>query len=166
MSEYGHHYPPQILEVGSPAPDFTLRATPDQSLTLSELRGRPVVLVFYPADWSAVCGDELAVFNAALPLFRKKNAVVLGISVDSAWSHQAFAKDRGFHFDLLSDFEPKGEVAKRYGVYDFHAGTDARALFLIDGAGVIAWSYLSPMAINPGADGVLDALDALPSVRS
>jgi len=162
MSDYARHYPDEILGAGAPAPDFTLHATPDQTLGLSELRGRPVVLVFYPADWSAVCSDELTVFNAALPLFAKKDAVLLGISVDSAWSHQAFIKDRGLRFDLLSDFEPKGEVSKRYGAYDFGAGVSRRALFLIDRDGTIAWSYLSPVALNPGADGALDALDALP----
>ncbi|MGO1317487.1 MAG: redoxin domain-containing protein [Cellulomonadaceae bacterium] len=160
MSENGQGQD-TILPAGTEAPDFTLRATPDQTLTLSELRGRPVVLVFYPADWSAVCGDELNVFNAALPLFRKHDAVVLGISVDSVWSHQAFIKDRNLHFDLLSDFEPKGEVARRYGAYDAAAGSARRALFLIDASGRVAWSYLSPVAINPGADAVLDALDRL-----
>lgn len=155
----------QILSPGTAAPDFTLRATPDQTLTLSELRGRPVVLVFYPADWSAVCGDELTVFNAALPLFREKNAIVLGISVDSVWSHQAFVKDRNLHFDLLSDFEPKGEVSRRYGAYDARAGSSERAVFLVGPDGTIAWSHLSPVAINPGADGVLDALDHLGATK-
>lgn len=162
MTAYARHYPDELLPAGTPAPDFTLHATPDQTLSLSELRGKPVVLVFYPADWSAVCSDELSVFNAALPLFRKRDAVVLGISVDSAWSHQAFIKDRGLHFDLLSDFEPKGEVSKRYGAYDFGGGTSKRALFVLDADGTIAWRFQSPVALNPGADGALDALDALP----
>ncbi|RMX06482.1 peroxiredoxin [Corticibacter populi] len=153
--------PTTILQPGTPAPDFSLRATPDQSLRLSELRGRPVVLVFYPADWSPVCSDELAIFNEALPLFRKKETQVLGISVDSVWSHQAFIKARGLHFDLLADFEPKGAVSRAYGAYDETVGSSRRALFLIDAEGQIAWSYLSPVAVNPGADGVLDALDAL-----
>ncbi len=135
--------------------------SPDQTLALSELRGRPVVLVFYPADWSAVCGDELNVFNTALPLFTKYGATVLGVSVDSVWCHQAFVAARQLHFDLLSDFEPKGEVSKRYGAYDFHSGASRRALLLIDGDGAVRWSHLSPTAINPGVDGVLDALDGL-----
>lgn len=161
LSDYVDHHPKAILAPGVEAPDFTLRATPDQSLRLSELRGKPIVLVFYPADWSAVCGDELNVFNAAQPLFHDAGAVVLGISVDSVWSHQAFVAARSLHFTLLSDFEPKGEVSRRYGAYDFHAGTSSRALFVIDPQGVIAWSYQSPVAINPGVDGVLDALDSL-----
>lgn len=155
--------PSSILPAGTPAPGFTLAATPDQTLALAELRGQPVVLVFYPADWSAVCGDELAVFNQALPMLRKDKAVVLGISVDSAWCHQAYRESRQLHFDLLSDFEPKGAVARLYGAYDEAHGCCKRALFVIDGDGVIAWSYLSPMAVNPGVDGVLDALEALPA---
>lgn len=157
--------PAAILAPGTPAPDFTLHATPDQSLSLRELRGAPVVLVFYPADWSAVCGDELVVFNQALPLIRKQGGVVLGISVDSAWSHQAFVKDRNLHFDLLADFEPKGAVSRLYGAYDEAHGFSRRALFVVDAQGEIAWSYLSPTAINPGADGVLDALDQLTKGR-
>ena len=146
---------------GTPAPDFTLTATPDQTLSLHELRGAPVVLVFYPADWSPVCGDELGVFNAALPLFKPKQAQVLGISVDSVWSHQAFIEARHLHFSLLADFEPKGAVSRAYGAYDDAAGSSKRALFVVDAAGKIAWSYLSPVAVNPGVDGVLDALDRL-----
>ena len=161
VSDYIDHHPKSLLQPGAEAPDFSLRATPDQSLTLSELRGAPVVLVFYPADWSSVCGDELNVFNVAHPIFHRSGATVLGISVDSVWSHQAFVADRHLAFPLLSDFEPKGEVSKRYGAYDFHAGTSSRALFVIDASGSIAWSFLSPVAINPGVDGVLDALDAL-----
>lgn len=150
-----------LLAAGTMAPDFTLPATPDQRLTLSELRGNPVVLVFYPADWSLVCGDELALFNAALPLLKPKRAQLLGISVDSAWSHQAFIKASKLGFDLLADFEPKGAVSRLYGAYNASAGCSQRALFVIDAQGRIAWSHLSPMAINPGVDGVLDALDQL-----
>ena len=155
--------PSRILPAGTPAPGFTLDATPDQTLSLAELRGNPVVLVFYPADWSAVCGDELAVFNQALPMLRKDKAAALGISVDSVWCHQAYRESRQLHFDLLADFEPKGAVAHLYGVYDEGHGCCKRALFVIDGDGVIAWSHLSPMAVNPGVDGVLDALEALPA---
>lgn len=154
--------PDQILAAGTIAPDFTLYATPDQTLSLSELRGKPVVLAFYPADWSAVCGDELALFNQTLPMFKEQGATLLGISVDSSWCHQAYIQDRKLHFELLSDFEPKGAVARTYGAYDQQHGYCKRALFVIDKDGVIAWSYLSPTAINPGADGILDALEQLP----
>ncbi|WP_409260493.1 redoxin domain-containing protein [Pseudomonas putida] len=149
------------LPAGTAAPDFTLYATPDQPLSLRELKGNPVILAFYPADWTSVCGDQLTLYNQLLPTFKEYGAALLGISVDSTWCHQAFAKDRNFHFSLLADFEPKGAVARQYGAYECHLGVCKRALFVIDKEGVVAWSYVSPMAINPGADGILDALDAL-----
>ena len=150
-----------ILQPGAPAPDFRLQATPDQHLRLSELRGNPVILAFYPGDWSPVCGDQMALYNEVLPMFKDAKATLVGISVDSAWCHQAFAADRKLRFSLLADFEPKGAVSKRYGAYDEDAGTSKRALFVLDADGRIAWSHLSPVAINPGADGILDALDRL-----
>lgn len=154
-------YPESYLQPGTEAPDFTLRTTPDQTVSLNELHGHPVILVFYPADWSPVCGDELAVYNELLSEFRRYDAQLLGISVDGVWSHDAFAADRNFHFPLLSDFEPKGEVARAYGVYREREGIAERALFVIDGEGVIRWSYVSPVGVNPGADGILTALEAL-----
>jgi peroxiredoxin len=152
---------PELLSPGTPAPDFQLPVTPDQKLTLSELRGRPVILAFYPADWSPVCGDQMALYNEILPEFQKYDAELIGISVDGVWCHTAFAKDRNLHFPLLADFEPKGAVAKAYGVYFDQAGITQRALFVIDKDGIIRWSYCSPIAVNPGADGILDALEAL-----
>ena len=151
-----------ILGPGASAPDFALHATPDQNVSLSDFRGQTVILVFYPADWSPVCGDELALFNELLSEFRHHNAVLIGISVDGVWSHNAFARDRKFHFPLLADFEPKGKVARDYGVYRDADGITERALFVIDKNGTIAWSYCSPIAVNPGADGILDALESLP----
>jgi peroxiredoxin len=128
---------------------------------LSEFRGRPVIIAFYPEDWSPVCSDQLALYQAVLPEFRKFDAELVGISVDSVWSHLAFAKDRNLHFPLLSDFEPKGEVARTYQVYRANEGTTERALFVIDAAGIIRWSYVSPVGVNPGADGILRALESL-----
>jgi peroxiredoxin len=151
-----------ILSPGTNAPEFSLHVTPDQELSLRELRGRPVVLAFYPADWSPVCGDELSVFNEVLPELRKYNAELLGISVDGAWSHDAFAKQKHLHFPLLSDFQPKGETARSYGAYREKDGVCERALFVLDKEGVIRWSYCSPVAVSPGADGILNALEALP----
>ena len=153
--------PDTALAAGTPAPDFTLRATPDQSVSLSELRGHPVVLIFYPADWSPVCTDELAVFNQLLPEFQRMGAVVLGISVDGVWCHAAFADARNLQFQLLSDFEPKGKVAREYGAYREKEGSCARATFVIDKDGVIAWSDVSPVGINPGAAGPLAAVEKL-----
>jgi peroxiredoxin len=151
-----------ILGSGTPAPDFTLPVTPDQKLSLSELRGRPVILAFYPADWSPVCGDQMALYNEILPEFQKFGAELMGLSVDGVWCHEAFAKDRHLHFPLLADFEPKGEVAKKYGAFRNGEGVCERALFVIDKKGTITWSYCSPVAINPGADGILQALEDLP----
>jgi peroxiredoxin len=150
-----------ILAAGTPAPDFALQVTPDQQLRLSELRGRPVILAFYPADWSPVCGDQMALYNELLSDFREYDAKLLGISVDGAWCHAAFARDRKLRFPLLSDFEPKGAVSRIYGAYREADGTSERALFVVDGQGVIRWSYCSPIDVNPGADGVLNALESL-----
>ncbi len=151
-----------ILGPGTPAPDFTLHVTPDQSLALSELRGKPVILCFYPADWSPVCGDQLALYNEVHSEFQKYEAQLLGISVDGVWCHEAFAQDRHLHFPLMADFEPKGAVAQIYGAYRKSEGVCERALFVIDKNGIITWSYLSPVAVNPGADGILEALENLP----
>jgi peroxiredoxin len=151
----------QILSAGTPAPEFSLHVTPNQKLSLSELRGRPVILAFYPADWSPVCGDQMALYNEILPEFKKNGAELLGISVDGVWCHDAFAKDRHLHFPLMADFEPKGAVARAYAAYREEEGTSERALFVIDKNGVITWSYLSPVAVNPGADGILRALEEL-----
>jgi peroxiredoxin len=151
----------QILSAGTPAPDFTLASTPDQRLSLAELRGRPVVLAFYPADFSPVCGDQMALYNEMHSEFAKHKAQLLGISVDGVWCHAAFAADRKLHFPLLADFEPKGAVAAKYGVYRGADGLCERALFVIDGEGVIRWSFLSPLGVNPGADGIFDALEAM-----
>ena len=150
-----------MLKNGTPAPDFELYSTPDQTVKLSELKGEKVILAFYPADWSPVCSDELNIYNEALRLFTKHHAQLLAISVDSKWSHAAFSENHKFHFPLLADFEPKGAVAKLYEVYDKKEGLCERALYLIDEEGIIRWSYLSPVGINPGVDGVLDALDEL-----
>jgi peroxiredoxin len=152
----------QLLSPGSLAPDFTLHVTPDQKLSLSELGGRPVILAFYPADWSPVCGDQMALYNEILSEFQKYGAELLGISVDGVWCHEEFAKDRHLHFPLLADFEPKGAVAKKYGAYRDGEGICERALFVIDKKGKIAWSYCSPVAVNPGAEGILQALEELP----
>jgi peroxiredoxin len=153
--------PSTILSPGTPAPDFALNATPDQVLRLSELRGRPVILAFYPADWSPVCGDQMALYNEILPEFREYGAELLGISVDGVWCHAAFARDRKLHFPLLSDFEPKGAISRLYGTYREEDGYSERALFVLDGEGVIRWSYCSPIGVNPGADGILNALESL-----
>jgi len=151
----------KILEAGAMAPDFALNTTPDQKISLKELRGKPVILVFYPADFSPVCSSEISLYNEVLPEFHKHGAEILGISVDGTWCHTAFAQHYKIKFPLLSDFEPKGAVAKKYNAYHNEMGLCERALFLIDKNGKIAWSYLSPIGENPGADGILEALENL-----
>jgi peroxiredoxin len=153
----------QPLQPGTEAPDFTLARSPTEQQRLSDLRGRPVILIFYPLDWSPVCGDEVSLFNEVLPELEAHGAQLLGISVDSAYCHQAFAKARNLRYPLLADFEPKGAVARMYRSYREQDGFAERSLFLIDADGVIRWSYVSPVNVNPGADGVLNALEALPS---
>lgn len=150
-----------ILQKGTPAPDFELNSTPDQKLKLSDFKNKRVILAFYPADWSPVCSDQMSLYNEMSKTFHKYNAEVLGISVDGKWCHMAFARDRKIHFPLLADFEPKGAVSKKYGAYNDKEGDSFRALFVIDEQGIIQWSYLSPDGINPGADGILDALEAM-----
>ena len=152
---------PTLLRAGERAPEFTLHSTPDQLVSLSEFRGRAVVLAFYPADWSPVCGDQMALYNEVLPEFHKLGADLIGISVDGAWCHAAFSAARKLRFTLLSDFEPKGAVAHAYGAYRPHDGHSERALFVIDVDGVIRWSYCSPVGVNPGADGILEALESM-----
>jgi peroxiredoxin len=150
-----------VLPPGTKAPAFMLPSTPDQKVSLSDFTGRPVILVFYPADWSPVCGDQLALYNELLPEFEKSRAQLLAISVDGPWCHMAYAQGRKLHFPLLADFEPKGGVARTYGVYRNGEGVCERALFVLDGKGVVRWSYVSPVGVNPGADGILRALDGL-----
>jgi peroxiredoxin len=149
------------LPAGTEAPEFKLPSTPDQTVSLAEFRGQPVILAFYPEDWSPVCSDQMALYQELLPEFRKFDAELLGISVDGVWCHLAFAKDRNLHFPLLADFEPKGEVARSYHVYRAGDGTSERALYVIDAAGIVRWSYVSPVGVNPGADGILRALESL-----
>ena len=152
----------KILGTGTPAPDFEIPSTsPEKVLKLSNLRGHPVIVAFYPADWSPVCGDQMVLYNEILSDFREYDADLLGISVDGVWCHAAFAHHRKLRFPLLSDFEPKGAVSRSYGAYRSEDGCSERALFVLDGGGVIQWSHLSPVDINPGAAGILKALESL-----
>jgi peroxiredoxin len=150
-----------LLAPGVTAPAFSLPTSPAKTAALSDYRGHPVVLVFYPADWSPVCGDQLALYTELQDEFTRLEATVLGISVDGPWCHAAFVQARGYSVTLLADFEPKGAVARSYGAYADSGGTADRALFVIDAQGIIRWSFLSPMKVNPGADGILTALESL-----
>jgi peroxiredoxin len=155
--------PTALLQPGTRAPDFNLPVDPNKKLSLKDFANTSLVLVFYPADFSPVCGDQLALYNEALFEFDELGAQILGVSVDGIWCHQAYADARKLKFPLLSDFEPKGAVSRAYGAYDEQSGTSQRALFVIDNNGVIRWSYLSPIDVNPGAAGIIEALEALKS---
>jgi len=148
-----------MLATGTMAPEFELYSSPYQKIRLSELRGRKVILAFYPADWSPVCGDQMNLYNELEEYFTRYNARLIGISVDSRWCHSAFSEHHHFYFPLLADFEPKGAVATLYDVYNKVSGECERALYIIDEKGIILWAYQSPVGINPGADGILEALE-------
>jgi peroxiredoxin len=150
-----------MVQPGTKAPEFSMACTPDQKITLSDFKGRNLILVFYPADWSPVCGDQLALYNELKEEFDKYDASIVGVSVDGIWCHTAFHKDRQYSFPLLSDFEPKGAIAKRYGVYREADGFCERAIVVIDKEGIVRWSYVSPIGINPGASGIIKALAPL-----
>jgi peroxiredoxin len=154
------------LAPGVPAPDFRLRSTPEQTVSLSDFHGRPVILAFYPADWSPVCSDQMVLYQEIMPEFQKHDAQLLGISVDGAWCHLAFARERKIRFPLLADFEPKGEVSRAYRAYREGDGYSERALFVIDSEKSVHWSYLSPVGVNPGADGILRALEDMAQRRA
>jgi peroxiredoxin len=149
------------LAPGTKAPDFRLRTTPEQMVSPTDFLGQPVVLAFYPADWSPVCSDQMVLYQELAPEFKRYNAQVLGISVDGVWCHLAFARERNIRFPLLADFEPKGGVSRSYHAYREGDGYSERTLFVLDPEGAVAWSYLSPVGVNPGADGILRALEEL-----
>jgi peroxiredoxin len=149
-----------VIEAGEPAPEFTLADQDGNDVSLSDFRGRTVVLVFYPLDFSAVCTDQLNVYQEVLGQLEEQGATLLGISVDSAFAHKAFQDHLGLTFPLLADFHPKGEVAKRYGVYLEERGHNTRALVMVDPEGNVSWSHTSPSPLEiPGANLIFDALD-------
>lgn len=150
-----------MIEAGARAPDFELRDEKGEKRTLAEFRGRRILLVFYPGDFSPACNDQLSVYQEVLPEIEAAGAQTLGISVDSWYSHAAFHEKLGLGFPLLSDFHPKGEVSKAYGSWFEPAGFAARNLVLVDEDGKVAWTHESenPGAI-PGANLIFDALSS------
>jgi peroxiredoxin len=150
-----------LLQPGTAAPDFELPTGPGETAKLSDYKGQPVILAFYPADWSPVCGDQMTLYNEMLDVFDEYDAQMIGISVDGIWCHKAFAEARSLQFPLLADFEPKGAVARQFNAYHDERGVTERALFVLDKDGTIVYSHLSPMGENPGADGILKALKEL-----
>lgn len=149
------------LPVGSEAPDFELPDASGQAVRLSDFRGRPVVLVFYPLDWSPGCSQQLDLYQQELDEFAARGAQVLAVSVDSIYSHGAWAAVRGISFPLLADFQPKGEVARRYGVWRGRDGFSERALYVIGPDGRVAYSHVSPYLDHiPDIYELLEAVDA------
>lgn len=152
----------QGLPVGTPAPDFTLPDANAKPVSLSDFRGVNVVLVFYPLDWSPACSDQLSLYQSELPEFDKQDAVVMGISMDSLYSHGAWAAVRGITFPLLADFHPKGEVSKLYNVMRQTEGFSERALYIIDRQGIIRYSHISPLIHHiPDIYELFEQLEAL-----
>ncbi|MEX2194847.1 MAG: redoxin domain-containing protein [Thermoleophilaceae bacterium] len=149
-----------MIEPGTPAPDFTLPDQDGNEVSSADLAGATTVLVFYPQDFSPVCTDQLNVYQEVLGELESRGVALYGISVDSSWVHKAFRAHLGITFPLLSDFHPKGEVAKRFGVYVEDYGVAARALVMIGPDGVVQWSHRSPSPLEiPGANLIFDALD-------
>jgi peroxiredoxin len=127
------------LAVGQPAPEFTLKDQTQKEVKLADFKGKNVVIIFYPLDWSPVCSTEHATLVTDLAQFEKLNAQVLGLSVDSAWSHKAFAEKMGISYPLLADFNPRGAVAEKFGVYLADKGITGRAIAIINKSGKLAW---------------------------
>jgi peroxiredoxin len=150
-----------MIEAGAPAPDFALPDQDGNVVSLESLRGKRVVLVFYPADFSPVCTDQLNVYQEVLGELRERGAELYGVSVDSNWCHRAFQQHLGVEIPLLADFHPKGAVAQAYGIWAEKYGVSKRALVMIGPDGTVEWSYKSPSPLEiPGANLIFDALEA------
>jgi peroxiredoxin len=148
-----------MIQAGDRAPEFTLRDHSGEEVSLADFRGRKVMLVFYPADFSPACSDQLSIYQEVLGEINEAGVQLLGISVDSSWAHRAFRKQLGIEIPLLADFHPKGEVTRRYGAYLEDYGTGNRSLVLIDEDGVVRWVHASPTPVEiPGANLIFDAL--------
>lgn len=151
---------------GTQAPDFVLPRTAYRAFSLRDVRGKPAVLVFYPGDWDPVSSQQLALYQEYVPELQRFAASMVGISVDSIWSHAAFAEALHLSFPLLADFQPKGKVSRAYGVYREQVGRSGRALFVIDSEGVVRWSHTFPTNLNPGIEGILRAIESLHLTRA
>ena len=149
-----------MIEAGTPAPDFKLRDQDGAEVSLDDLKGHTVVLVFYPLDFSPVCTDQLSIYQELVQDFDQRGVKLYGVSVDSSFAHKAFQERLNLTIPLLADFEPKGAVAKAYGVYNDEYGTAQRALVMIGPDGVVKWAYSSPSPLEiPGANLIFDALE-------
>jgi peroxiredoxin len=151
-----------MIEPGTPAPDFKLPNHRGEQVSLSDYRGRKLMLAFYPNDFSPVCSDQLSLYQEVLGRINEQGAELVGISTDGSWAHNAFRKHLGLEMTLLSDFHPKGEVSRAYGAYLEDWGTPNRSLVLIDEEGIVRWVHAEPTPLSiPGANLIFDALEAL-----
>jgi peroxiredoxin len=149
-----------MIPAGTPAPDFSLRDQNGERVSLSDFRGRKLVLVFYPADFSPVCTDQLSIYHEVLPEIKERGAELVGVSVDSTWAHKAFREKLGIEIPLLADFHPKGDVSRAYGAYLEERGHPNRSLVLVDEQGIVRWVHESPTPVEiPGANLIFDALE-------
>jgi peroxiredoxin len=150
-----------VIKVGEKAPDFSLPNHKGEQISLSDFRGRKVMLAFYPSDFSPVCSDQLSIYQEVKPDLDEAGLEVVGVSIDHSWAHRAFRKELNLDFTLLADFHPKGHVAELYGAYLPDYGTSNRSLVLVDPEGVVSWVYESPTPLEiPGANLLFDALEA------
>jgi peroxiredoxin len=151
-----------VIAAGESAPDFSLPNHKGEQVSLSDFRGRPVLLVFYPNDFSPACSDQLSIYQEVKPSLDESGLEVLGVSIDHSWAHRAFRKQLNLEFTLLADFHPKGEVARLYGAYLEDYGIANRSLVLVDEEGIVRWVHESPTPMEiPGANLIFDALDVL-----
>jgi peroxiredoxin len=146
------------IAVGQAAPEFTLKDQSQKDVKLSDYKGKNVVIVFYPLDWSPICTNEHACFVNDMKQFEKLNAQVLGLSVDSVWSHKAFADKMGISYPLLADFHPRGAVAEKFGLYLGDKGITGRAIAIIDKGGKVAWLKNYDIPVVPDMKEVAEAL--------
>ncbi len=147
------------IAVGQAAPDFALKDQNQKEVKLSEFAGKKnVVLVFYPLDWSPVCTNEHACFVKDMKQFETLDAEVLGVSVDSVWSHKAYAEKMGIRYSLLADFQPRGAMAEKYGVFLPDRGITGRAIVIINKAGKVAWLKNYDIPVLPDIQEVAAAL--------
>jgi mycoredoxin-dependent peroxiredoxin len=148
-----------MAAIGSPAPEFSLKDQDQKEVKLGDYKGKKrVVLVFYPLDWSPVCTKEHACFVNGMKQFEQLDAQVLGLSVDSVWSHKAYAEKMGIHYPLLADFHPRGAVAAKYGAYLEDKGITGRAIYIIDREGKLAWQKNYDIPVVPDINEVSTAL--------
>jgi mycoredoxin-dependent peroxiredoxin len=147
------------IAVGSAAPDFTLKNQEQKEIKLSDFAGKKnVVLVFYPLDWSPVCTNEHACMVNEMKAFETLDAEVLGVSVDSVWSHKAYAEKMGIHYSLLADFHPRGAMSEKYGVYLPEKGITGRSIIIVNKDGKVAWVKNYDIPVVPDLNEVAAAL--------